>query len=506
MANPFKTAKDAITNRFSNKSQVLVVSDLARAESQYGYDAVSVSMLLGSGRRTARSRVEIYNKLHFMMGDPIIASAIRLHSTNILGGDPKTGNRVFIEMAAGKDTPANKKIVDELNSDLLYLFNKIAFQITYNSLGFGDAYARPYVKDKIGIVDIYTDEMIWPPLVQSYEQGSETAGFTVSVGKNAVERLTLKQMVRMRMPRLGYVAQNNVIQKAILASLTEDDPDKLPYTPSLIGGSILLTAEEPYDQLQTALFGMVGQRIKDSSDETIITYNSEGMTKSQHDTFNKAFKSLLEKSKARTEAAIASGEIKAEKYYHLFPVNGDKQMIQVTPFQNTSGAQSYNVDDVMFHMKRLTGALGLDLSLLGWAELMSGGLGEGGFFRTSAQGAEISLQSRPALIDFFNDLMDLHCFYRYGNVFSVEDRPYGINFYGSISALENEKASSREKAMNGTMLMGQALDSLKNLGLSEETNKQIMTSEMQLDEDLADNIAKDMKAVPPESGFGNDKE
>lgn len=44
------------------------------------------------------------------------------------------------------------------------------------------------------------------------------------------------------------------------------------------------------------------------------------------------------------------------------------------------------------HLKRGMGALGLDLSLLGWMEMISGGLGDGGAFHTSAQvGQQVSV-------------------------------------------------------------------------------------------------------------------
>jgi hypothetical protein len=35
----------------------------------WGYDGVSVSMLLGSGHNQARSRIQIVEKYHLMMGD-----------------------------------------------------------------------------------------------------------------------------------------------------------------------------------------------------------------------------------------------------------------------------------------------------------------------------------------------------------------------------------------------------------------------------------------------------
>lgn len=507
MAEKKKTFGETVKGMFTKgkPEKEISAAEITRAEAQYGYDPVTVSMLLGSGKRIARSRQTIYEKLHYMMGDPIIGAAVRLHVTNALGGDPASGDRVFIE-ATPDAGDKGKKIAEELSDDLSEIFNKIAFPVGVNAVGYGDAYARPYIKPKVGIVDIYTDEMIWPPLVQSYEQGSRTVGFTVFVGKNFVERMTIKQIVRMKMPRTNYVAQNAVVEKAVRVTLTEDDVEKLPIQPAMVGGSLLLQAEEPYDWLQTALMGMIGQRVISSIDENILTVNTDSMTKEQRKKVLDSIKKMLTATKLRVEEAVKTGTPITERIYHVMPTNGEKQITSVSQFNDTSGAQAYNVEDVMTYAKMLAGSLGIDLSMLGFADLLSGGLGEGGFFRTSAQAAEVSQMIRTTLNDFFNELIDLHCYAKFGYVFDKKDRPYRVNFYGSISALEGEKAASKERSMNGTMLMGQAIGTLKELGLKADTLEKIMVYEMALDAEMAKIIAKDLEQAAKQEqeagGFG----
>ena len=70
------------------KRLVGVSEDTANLTEDYalGYDTVSVATLLGSGKRQARSRAQIYQKWHYMAGDPIIATVLRLHVTCALGG------------------------------------------------------------------------------------------------------------------------------------------------------------------------------------------------------------------------------------------------------------------------------------------------------------------------------------------------------------------------------------------------------------------------------------
>lgn len=469
-------------------------------------DGVTVAMMLGSSEKPARSRQQLYQKYHWMAGDPIISTALRLHVTQALGGHESTGDVVFIEAAADKQKAADKKMVEELNKDLAALFNRVAHQVAFAGVAFGDAYARIYAVDKVGVTSLYTDEMVHPPLVQPYEQGNQTVGFLVSTGEKFNVKLTNKQMARLRMPRMNYTPQDRVLEKSIKVTLEEDDPEKLEVLPSLVGGSMMEAAEEAYDRLSAALTGIVGQRIQSSIDETMVMPNLDGMTKEQREAFMKSFTSMLMKSKARAAEAIKSGKPLLERLFHILPVFGDKQGVT---FEQFKGAETgtITIEDVLMHARLLSGSLGIDLAMLGFADQLSGGLGDGGFFRVSAQAAEQSRIIRHALTDFFNHIIDVHTYYKYGFVFAENERPYKINFFGSISALETERQRTRESAMNAGMAMVQALTQMKDLGMPKAANQHLLEKVMQLDEDSAALIADGLdKAKPPEGagGFGGD--
>lgn len=478
-------------------------TEIGRAESLMGYDQVSMSHMLGSGKRQARSRAEIYGKYHLMMGEPFISTALRAHATTALGGDEKTGNTVWLDTKteAGKDT-AKTKLVAELRTDLEPFFNRIAHQIAFNAAGFGDAFARVYTKDKQGIVAISTDEMVYPPLVQPYSRGDTSVGYVVATGQKFTERLSIKQLARCKMPRFLYVPQVRVIEKSMRVALREDDVDKLPILPELIGGSFLESVEDAFDDLMATLAGLVGQRILNSIDESMIGVNLEGMTLEQRKTFMDSVKGMLKASKKYAEDAIKRGQPVAERRFHLIPTFGEKQLHNVSPFSGTSGANSISIEDVMFHAKRLAGALGTDLSILGFADILSGGLGDGGFFRTSVQSAERSRIIRSALSGFFNELVDIHTLAKYGWVFEPGDRPYDVAFYGANSAVEAEKQASRERAQNAAAITLTALSQLKELGLGEEANKQFLEKQMDMDEEDAKQIAKALQESMDTGGDG----
>lgn len=477
-----------ISKRAYHAENIAPAQKITQADSfMYGASPTTVATLLGSGKKSAKQRQLIYQKWAYMESDGICSSALKLLVTAALGGDKTDGKMVFIEQNPdykGSDKAA--KMVDEISADLANIFNRNAFSAAYTGAGFGDAYARIYSNNS-GVTDLHYDEMYRPQLVQPFEKGGRTVGYAVYVGEKNFERLDVSQLARMKMPRTQWVPQTGVVEKALRAAITEDDINNLPIMPSMAGGSLLYNAEEHFDNLSASLMGLVGQRWMDSIDEQMVSVNLDGMTKDQQDRFLTSIVSMLKKSKDLAESAVNNGRPVLERVRHLIPVFGDKQLTQITgPSGGSSGRNgAITIDDVLLHAKLLCGAIGVDLSMVGFSDLLSGGLGEGGFFRTSAQAAENSRSIRVALAEFYNHIIDIHTMKRYGVVFPENNRPWKINFYGSISALEAEEQRTKADKMNAGILMVQAIQAFKDAGATKEMMQDFLTNEMMLSEGQA---------------------
>jgi hypothetical protein len=470
----------------------------------YGAGSTTVSSLLGFGRRAAKSRQGVYDKWSQMESDPVISSALLLLCTTALGGHETSGQTVFIEVAPqSKGDKKRVAMVEEMSRDLTEILNKVAFQCAYTGAAFGDAYARIY-SDSRGVIDLYIDEMIRPPLIQPFERGSRTIGYALYIGERNFERLDLSQLARLKMPRTQWVPQHGVVEKSLRIALTENNIDNLPIMPAMAGGSLLYNAEEAYDNFQASLMGLVGQRWMDSIDEQIITANMDSMTKDQQDTFTESIVGILKRSKQLADKAVKSGRPIMERIRHIIPVFNEKQLTQMSPANSGGSGRQGNIstEDVIFHAKMLSGALGVDLSMLGFADMLSGGLGDGGFFRMSAQAAERSRVIRIALAEMFNQIIDIHTLKRYGVVFESGDRPWAINFYGSISALESEKQRTKADAMNGGMMLVQAMQMMKELGASKDIMASFLSQTMMLDEEQAKLYATIVDVRPPSEDEG----
>ncbi|MGL5290127.1 MAG: hypothetical protein ACRC9N_11730 [Aeromonas sp.] len=488
------------------EAEAASVSDITQTDTMlYGAGMTTVASLMSSGNRKARTRQAIYDQWSQMEADPICSSALTLLTTAALGGHETSGELVFIERRPGKcDDEKTQQLVSELGNDLLPIFNDAAFNLGYLAAAFGDAYARVYSEKGVGVVDLYTGELVRPPLVQPFERGSRTVGFAVCTGPKNFQRLDKGQMARVKMPRSQWVPQHGVYEKSIKLALEQNDIQALPLMPSMAGGSLLYSAEDPYNNLSASLLGLVGQRWIDSIDEQMLTVNLNEMSKDQQKRFLESIKSMLSKSKEVAESAAKGGRPILERIRHIIPVFGDKQL---TSMQAPNGGQSgrsanISIDDIMLHARLTAGAIGVDLSMLGFADQLSGGLGDGGFFRTSAQVAERARVIRVALADFFNQVIDIHTLNRYGVVFPPADRPWTINFYGSISALEAEKQRTRADGMNAGLMLVQGMQQLKELGADKEMMVSFLSKVMALDEDQAEQYATNLARPAPNDGEG----
>lgn len=481
-------------------------TDIVPAD-MYTYDmgAMTVSSLLGQGAKGARSRAVIYEKWQQMESDSIISSALTVQVMSALGGHHTTGDVVFIETKPEFEKDKKKsKLVDEIKADISSLLNKVAVSQSYLGAAFGDAYARVY-SDNRGVLDISCDEIYRPPLVQPFERGNRTVGYAVFVGERHFEKLDITQIARLKMPRTIWVPQFGVVEKAIRTQITEDDLSMLPLLPSMVGGSLLYNAETAYDRLNAAIMAMVSERWKASLDHRIVGIQMESMTKDQQIRFKKSVYDMYKQVKDIIANAIKTGTPIMEPLISLMPMANDKQLVSLS--DGNQFQPKITVEDVMFHARMLSGTMGVDLSMLGFADQMPSSLsGDGGMSGIAAQAAEKARLIRMGLTEFCENIIDIHTYKKYGYVLEAKDKPWDVNLYGSIYALEAKQQQTRTDAMNAGMVMAQAMQMMKEMGSDKAIMETFLSKTLLIDEELAKQYAKIVDMLPKQPpGMGGDE-
>ncbi|UOO89183.1 hypothetical protein LVJ82_17330 [Vitreoscilla massiliensis] len=474
----------------------------ASNEAMVDFDSVTIGQMLASNQQTIRNRIEIYGAYQYMASDPIIATALNLHVTQSLGAHETTSEVFFIE--SKPDAKGNEiKIIEELRDDLAPLLNKMAYEIAYSGATFGDAYARIYSKPKTGVEEIYFGDKLHSAIIQPMMRGEKTIGYVVAL-ENSNKRVSMStmQIARFKMPRMGMVSQQRILLNAWNDSILEDDLSKHKPLPDTIGGSFLQDAERPYYLLQNALFGLNSSRIMDAVQESLITLNMEGMNNTQQKKFVNAMTKMLTATKNKLHEAISAGRPITERIRHILPVSSEKQLTQIdTGLSGSGNSNSFNIDDVMLYARMLAAALGQDLSMLGFADQLSGGLGDGGFYRVSAQGAQRAIWIRQGFTDFVNYVIDIHMQQKYGGIF--KNRPYEITFIGAQTALEKEKQDIQERRSMSSATTLQVMQQLIDLGWDEKSIINFLKNQMSMDEDdallYAKQLAKKQSERPQES-------
>lgn len=128
------------------------------------------------------------------------------------------------------------------------------------------------------------------------------------------------------------------------------------------------------------------------------------------------------------------------------PIFGEKGALQVDSVQGTPDING--LEDVLFHIKRLGSAIGVDPALLGFGDLLSGGLGDGGFFRVSVMAGVKASLLRRAIKNGIQRLCEIHVAYKHGKVYMPEDCPWKITFHSLSTAIEREEQETIEARAN----------------------------------------------------------
>lgn len=466
---------------------------------------------------TREVRISKYERIKNLESDGIISSAVSLLVTAALGGHETTGDVVFIEKNPDI-TPEQEKIIVDLQQSLLPILNEVIYSIAYIGAMYGDSYARLHIKKGEGVQSVMVNELTHPTKIVPYERGGASVGFYLlgtTTSNNHLEDksrrvLNIMQMARFKMPRTVLVDEHKAVGglrgNRLMEELLADDISDAPVRASNVGGSLITEAvQRAYANYSLTLTGMTMQRLIDSLDEKILSFSADGDSKS-YERFKKSLENIFKRSKAVADAVVNGTQQERQaalltRVNHFVPVSSDgRQTISDTGTggsRRTSGTPT--VEDVMTNARLLAGALGVDLSLLGFADQLAGGLGEGGFFRTSAQAAERARIIRSSSSDFIEQVIEAHIAAKYGRFYDKKDKFWQVNFFGSLSAFESEKRDTMNTAMGAGAQLVQTIQMLKDMGMSRGAMKVFLVRQMMVDEDLAETYT-DFEKAPAEEG------
>ena len=454
-----------------------------------------------------RERLIKYAVLETMATDPTIDSALKMHITHALSAEKNTNEIISIESTSEKED----KIVIDLRNTFKEMFNKNLQSWAYNTALLGSWPVRIYGSEGRGVELIRSDYYCHPRFITAYEKAGQEVGFT-SAYQSAFQGLSrLIEPWKFAMFKMPIWKIPSDIEPIRVDSKEFDISDDNFMNESIVesqnyGVSLLETAFNPWMDLQEAILSLNMSRKNASRLERLVGVNTGKLNPVKAAQYlNVVAKRIQEVGKARSEQSLKRGFLQTV-VNHILPIFGDsKGRLDVSTIES-----SPNIDglaDLDFHIKRLGSALGVDPSLVGFGEMLSGGLGDGGFFRLSILAAIKANMVRTAMATGIEKIFDIHVAYKFGKVFVPSEKPWRVIFNSTSSALEREEAENAESRANFATLVSQLIQTLdpEMTGIDKDAlNNFVYTDILKWDEDKVRKMFPKSKVNNTEAGTEGD--
>jgi len=407
-----------------------------------------------------KNRLAKYSVLDAMAKDPTIDSAIKMHVAHALSADPHTGEIVSIESTADEDDP----IAIDLRDTFKTIINQNCHSWAYNAAKYGCWFARVYGAQNTGVSLLRSDFYTHPRFNMMYERAGQLVGFTsayqgpTSAGVRLMEPW---KFIAFKIPHWPADASMEPVRyEERPFDIASDDYQSEGLVESQhYGQSLIETAFHPWLDLLDAIQSLNMSRKNAARLERLVGVNTGKLTPQKAALYlNTVAKQLQKTEKRKAADSFRRGFIQTA-INRLIPIWGDgKGRLEISTVEGNPNIES--LADIEFHIKRLGSAVGVDPALLGFGEMLAGGLGDGGFFRVSILAAIKASLLRMAIKTGLERLFDIHVAYKYGKAFLPGQKPWRIMFNSVSSAMEREEAENRESRANFAMLVGQLIQTL----------------------------------------------
>ena len=459
--------------------------------------------------RLPEERIERYPFLEEMSVYPTLAAALNIHVTYAFSINKNT-NLSFrfkpIQNSEDKDYKVSTALCDELMNDIgLTINQELPLWGTLMAI-FGVAYIRPYTTPKVGITSFECNFYTLPYFVKEYEVGGQLAGFTGDYLKDEKGALTFAkpwELVPMKTPY--WRPKRNMMPMYTGTeqySLLSDPMKRTPVETQNYGTSILEYAYEPYMNLRAAVRSVKASRFNASKIDRLIGVQMGMLDPARGAEYQRTMSQQLKRSAEMMEKRARGHNAATTVTNTILPIMGDgKGQLQID-------TQSIPVDitaieDVLFHVKQLAAAVSLDYTMLGFADQMAGGLGEGGFLRTSISAGMIAGWLRGGASEMIYRMADIHLATKHGKVYPPGQRPYTLEFSSMASAIELEENAAMDSRANYASVFVTIVDAICNnpaLAGSETFKQLVMGDVLRVPDERLTALLKEIKAAASSQG------
>lgn len=443
-----------------------------------------------------------YAKFHEMSQDPSLSEGLDMHLSHALSQDRRTGRSFeFVSTA-----PEHDKLIAEMNARLTPKINKGLVEWSKVMCIFGTNFVRPYCTAGKGIEHFQSDYWTMPNFVRKYEKAGLLAGYTsqhMRKDKGAAVYLAppwtlLELKIPFYQPNMNQAPNS---YDGTLYSLLDDVYHRTPLESQDYGTSLLEYCYEPFMDFKEALDSLRASRRNASRIDRFITTQLDQLDPVSAANYIQLIAAQMQSDAEYSERKNRDNKTRPLINNTIIPVQGGGKGGTNIDSHSTS-PDIQHLEDIMLHLRRMCSALGIDLSLLGWASDMAGGIGDGGYFQTSIQAARRATWIRQACDTFINQAAELDFWYKYQKAIpDGQEKPWRVQFHAISTAIEEQEAVGRESKANFATIVATLVDIIdQGSSNKSDTLKKVLLNEvLDVDPDVLDTILAELAAAPAET-------
>ena len=459
---------------------------------------------LGIGLTLPLDRLAKYPILEEMSKSATVSSALNIHIAHALSPSKRSG----LAFSLVAKNPADKEAVarcNELMEDLGEMINTGMPGWGLLMSIFGVGFTRPYGEPGRGIVNIESSYYTLPHFIQEFHRGGQLAGYTgdyLLTPDNLQRTLAepwfivpiknpywtpSRNLIPMTTGTRGYTLMNNVQDQNLMETQN-------------YGTSFLEHSYEPFMSLCGALNALKATRYNAAKIDRLIALTTGTLDPVNAANYTRSVAQSLKRNAETLARRSAQASTMPTVLNHLIPLMGDGKN-GVTVDTQYIPADITGIEDVMFHLRQLCSSLGIDSTMLGWADQMSGGLGEGGWAQTAIHAAQRAQWLRQAVADAIYRFVDIHLAYKHGKIYLPNQRPFTVQFNSMNTALMAEEARDQDARANFISIITQILDQIQQspkLAGSDTFMRYLFCDQLKMDPQMLEKMLAEFKAVSAE--------
>lgn len=408
--------------------------------------------------------------------DGLVRGILSSHLVNAIG--VRDGERPNISLSIGNDNDLDDNLRDYLleegNKALSVILDSIK-PMMLDALAFGDGYTSLHGEKGVGLVESIYNPTTKPFLIVPIKSNKKKPdlGYKIigtSRGTSSYNFIPSRRFARpsqkVFVGRIELKDGTSNIQDVSDKNIPSMNPflAKERYYQEQINGGLLEGLEEEFSNYYSTIRASKNKKIISSIVERFVTVALNNTTKDEREIIKKSVNVMLRTANSRRTDKISNNDLDGTVLSHIIATTGDSATSGID-INDSSIEFNDDMEDVLFHTKRLVGGLKWHIDLTTFSDSQVGERSEDSIARNSEQIEEVGGEIREAISRFVLEVIKIH-FTLISNKEPI-DKLFHVNFNGVVSRAKKEQEFDRVETLNNQQQFNDIIISIKDMGIDD---------------------------------------